>query len=351
MARRSRERREAATRRRARTVWWTPWLLTAALASACAPEPLAGAPLDAGTVEGVDAALGDGGAIDAALRDADAGAIDAALRDAARPDASAIDAALRDAGAIPTEWPESSVCVLPDGVACTGGVRATGWTAGVAFTWSADEDALGSTLVRRDGTGEVTVARITTASWHAPTGLSVAPDGTLYLGGPFLGPGTVQIGATSVELPFPYNRVLVSLTSEGAVRWHRIVEGITAERLLVAARHDGDVVVAGDLYAGVSVGPYGLLDPEWLADFLVASLDERGAWRWASQLPRQGGAIGDFALGLLGFGASGDIAITGQMRRSLAVNGTVHTCEDPVGCDAVISYSTDGVAIDLQLAR
>lgn len=285
--------------------------------------------VDAGADAGVDAGV-------------DAG-IDAGI------DAGDVDAGTEDAGV--TARPASAECINPErGTGICEELRARDWTGERTFRWRRDANDQAHSVVTMERGGMSTpLLELRGQDWHVPWGLSVRPDGGLYLSGSFLGTQPVSVGGQPVSMPHSYNMVVLSLSAAGALQWHRVVEGVTSERVLVVSLSDGDAVVAGDLNFATTVGSFTLRRPEWLHDFFLARLGSNGDWRWAAQTPAQGSTTGDFALTALEVSAVEDLLVQGAMRRTLMINGASQTCTAPTSCPATLTFSRDGGVLELKL--
>lgn len=231
-------------------------------------------------------------------------------------------------------WPVSSRCAGPTSGGCDA-VEAETWDRRGVASLTTDQN---TNLTELRGPDGAVIATLVGDHWFAPWGLTALPDGGWVLAGAGLGPGALAIGDAAVELPFTYNRVVVQLV-DGAPGWSQVFEGASGERLLVAARTDGSVVVAAEQMIDTTIGAVTLAGPIWVYDFFLAALTPDGAWSWAIELPSPASPIGDFAVEALALGPESEAIAHGALRGTLEL-GT-DTVVGPVAARAVASELGD----------
>jgi hypothetical protein len=227
-------------------------------------------------------------------------------------------------------WPVSSRCAGPTSGGCDA-IEAETWDRRGLATLTSDQNTNLTELRGPDGAVIVTIAG---DHWFAPWGLTALPDGGWVIAGAGLGPGALAIGDATVALPFTYNRVVLQLVG-GAPGWSQVFEGASGERLLVAARTDGSVAVAGEQMIDTTIGATTLAGPVWVYDFFVAATTPTGDWSWAIELPSPESPIGDFALEALSLGPESEAIAHGALRGTLSLGAD--TVVGPVAARAVAS--------------
>jgi hypothetical protein len=246
----------------------------------------------------------------------------------------------------PGGWPVSSRCAGPTSGGCDA-VEAETWDRRGVASLTTDQN---TNLTELRGPDGAVIATLVGDHWFAPWGLTALPAGGWVLAGAGLGPGALAIGDATVELPFTYNRVIVHLV-DGVPGWSQVLEGASGERLLVAARTDGSVVVAAEQMIDTMIdtpnGTITLAGPIWVYDFFLAALTPDGAWSWAIELPSPASPVGDFAVETLSLGPESEAIAHGALRGTLEL-GT-DTVVGPVAARAVASELGDWLDLAAEL--
>lgn len=238
-------------------------------------------------------------------------------------------------------WPVSSRCVEPLHDQCAGGVEAETWDRTGLWAWRPTDDTAVSQLVSPDG--EV-VTTVETAVWHTHTGLTVRPDGVLVLAGAATGGGEVLVGDASLPLEHSYNRFVLWVSPEGALLDSLLIEGITSEFGVVAARTDDSVVFAGPLYEETSFGDDTWPGPLWVLASVVGVLSPNAEWQWTQQVPAPSEALGDFEFTGLTLGDDSEVLLDGRQRQTVRLGDLELDCGE---CDARAVLGEDGTPWDL----
>ncbi|MFV8749007.1 hypothetical protein ACNOYE_00490 [Nannocystaceae bacterium ST9] len=250
-------------------------------------------------------------------------------------------------GEPPSEVPEASRCTAFDLSDQCVEMSAGTWIDDAHYVWRrVDDDVTASVIERVPAEGAPTqIAAPSSISWHTLGGLAVAPDGSLWISGATLGSDVdLTIGETAIPIAFDYTWFVVHLDASGLVLDHEIFPTETSARVMVAARADGSVFLAGDLLiaAPIEFGPT-TLEPDFGGDIVVARLDEHGQPLWARQRP-----VGEFgSLQLVDMIQSPDgLAVVDVFASGTTTfDGITLECPQFGNCDARWTFDAEGTVI------
>ena len=154
----------------------------------------------------------------------------------------------------------------------------------------------------------------------AANAVAVGPDGTIYVGGSFVGPGIFG----DVTLPGAGDQdgfVAALAPEDGAVLWAKSAGGTDGDTIYgVDLDAAGNVYVAGQ-YRGVATIFTTPFQSNGLSDVFVAKLDAEGEGVWAVAF---GGAGNEYARGF-GVSPAGHAVVTGSFEESVLVNQDILT--------------------------
>jgi hypothetical protein len=150
------------------------------------------------------------------------------------------------------------------------------------------------------------------AEFQTPTGLAVAPNGDIIVGGYFN--GTMTVGGTSVTAPGGTDPFLLRLTANGDLVWlRRFVAGEDAHVRAVAVDGSGNPVVFGDCQVSINLGG-GAVDCGSQSMFL-AKLPPSGA------TPTWVKTFGGATASEVALDSAGNIAIAGRFSGTINFGG------------------------------
>lgn len=198
--------------------------------------------------------------------------------------------------------------------------------------------------IRRLDESGATLESIVQDGVRLVSGLSVDPDGTLWVAGA-AGSGVHDFGGLEATTQFTYNMYVVKYEPGGTPEWVRFVEDITFQEPRIASDGSGSAYLAGILSAAFSFGDLVAEGPDWVYDFFLTKIDPAGDFVWLREVQTEGvtGDAGPGSGSLIASPATGDVYFAGFSRGSVDWSGEGDIPPSYGSQDAlVLAYSASG---------